>query len=155
MKSRTGQESSLSHLPESIPPWQNLRSSWPKPSQRRPVELPDLKLAEEYIAFYQASPVYLVFPLVDTSLHLKTLDIVYHSLQAQCSYGITSKKSGKASLFAFFAFCSAINLGNISQVSVDGEVYAAEARRMLPEVLREKPTLDGLQCLLMLVSFAV
>ena len=96
----------------------------------------------------------LVFPLVDPTWHLKKISTVYHPIQARCSDGIENKKAGKACVYAFLAFCSAINLGKTPRNSVDGEAYAAEARRLLPEVLRETPTLDGLQSLLMLVNSA-
>ncbi|KAJ5153964.1 Zn(II)2Cys6 transcription factor [Penicillium coprophilum] len=44
-------------------------------------------------------------------------------------------------------------MGVTSRIPVDGERYAAEAHRLLPGILREPPTLDGLQSLLMLALY--
>lgn len=154
MQARTGERLFVNQLHNSIPPWQNERSSWPDPSPRHPVELPDLSITQECMDIFLTSPVCLVFPLVDITLHLKTISNVYHPLQSRLSDGFTNRNASKASIFAFLAFCSTIDMGITSRISVDGEAYAAEAHRLLPGFLRETPTLDGLQSLLMLVRSA-
>lgn len=152
VQSRTGEKVVLSQFYGSGPPWQNGRNSLPGLSRRHAIELPCRSMIEEYLDIYQTSVVCLVFPLVDSTLFLETISLVYHPLQVQYSDGITGRKASKASIFAFLAFCSIIDLGKRPRPAVDDEAYAAEAQRLLSEVMQEPPTLDGLQSLLMLVS---
>lgn len=149
VQSRTGESVVLDQFHDTSPPWQKKRSSWQSPSQRNPIELPDRSILEKYLAIYEASAVCLVFPLVDPTLFPKTISLAY--LQSQAQYS-NSNASRKASIFAFLAFCSIINLEKVPQATVNSEEYAAEVQRLLPEVMHEIPTLDGLQSLLMLVS---
>ncbi|KAJ5355848.1 Zn(II)2Cys6 transcription factor [Penicillium concentricum] len=153
VQARTGERLFVNQSHDSIPPWQNERSSWPDPSARHPVELPDISITQECIDIFLISPVCLVFPLVDITLHLKTISNVYHPLQSRLSDGFTNRNASRASIFAFLAFCSIIDMGITPRIYVDGEAYAAEAHRLLPEILRETPTLDGLQSLLMLALY--
>lgn len=113
------------------------------------LELPDRKLVEEYVDIYNATVFRRVFPVVNTALFTETINAAYGHRDASQYY---QSASAKACIYSFLAFCSVLNIRGRTAPTVDSEGYALKAQCLLPQVLREPASLDGLQTAVMIVS---
>ena len=108
-------------------------------------ELPQRQVVELYVTRYTSSFQTLVFPVISKSLFVQTLDLAYGSPQ---SFGYAS---AKACVWSFLSLVTLFGFDIDVRGAVDCGFYTLEAQRLLPRVIQEM-TLDGIQCLMMLVS---
>jgi hypothetical protein len=76
----------------------------------------------------------------------QTLDLAYRPLQ------VAGSASAKACVYAFLSHISLFGFDNNTQGSMDCQAYAAMVHNFTTEVIQEL-TVDGLQSLIMLVSY--
>lgn len=108
------------------------------------LELPEARIVQECVDVYEGSRLRLVLPVIDPELFHDTIELAYatpfesHSRQA----------SAQACTFAFMQFFSSYKLGPMGGHGYDSR-YAQKAQSLFPSVLRDGPTLDGLQAFVM------
>lgn len=116
-------------------------------------DLPDRGAVDTYFHIYRTSLVRRIFPIIDPILFWDTCTTAYRASPSS-SHG-NSQTSAKACVLAFAALAtrmlgpSSIGLQEIPRI--DGEACLIKARNLLPHVLQDSPTLDGLQAATMLV----
>jgi hypothetical protein len=127
--------------------------TWPRLTQKRTegdrrLSLPDKSLLFEQIEAFQKSICGQFLPLVNRACFEYTIRAAYEKELSDISPGLSS---ARVCIFAFMAlssfFAGQSHVDNI----VTADEYAREAQDLLPEMLNESVTLDGLQALTMLV----
>ncbi|PWY70919.1 Zn(II)2Cys6 transcription factor [Aspergillus heteromorphus CBS 117.55] len=161
VQSRTGQNVSVSKLVSSNkPPWERQRALSSNalvtnPETANSLELPQRELIDTYFSMYCRSFMRRVFPVLDVVLFRETIDLAYRQSRTKFSYG---KASLKACMFAFSAFVSLLPPPEFLEEyrglpPLDGEGYFTKAQCLVPQVLQETCSLEGLQVVSMLALF--
>lgn len=129
----------------------NETPSWLDSSPASNLPLPDLASLYEDIKQYQSSIFGSFFPIIDLKLFEKTIKTAYFHERSWESPSVTS---AKACVLAFLALRYQVVDSSIAQTSrlTRGVEYAREAYWLLPTLLKESVTVDGLQAFLLLVS---
>lgn len=142
IKARTGEEVTLDWyrtLPLQAPP----RGS----PQHLP--LPDIRLLRQLLENYQRTIFYRMFPVINAKCFEYTIRAAYNDELSEISPG---PASARACIFAFVALSSFIAGAGTESTITYTDKFAQEVYDLLPEVISESVTLDGLQAILMLVS---
>ncbi|GAD97591.1 conserved hypothetical protein [Paecilomyces variotii No. 5] len=152
VEARTGQRIDFDKLCALGPPWQNRRNLSSdavlmKLQSSGTLELPDRRLVDDYVHIYNTTVFRRVFPVVNTTLFTETINAAYGHGDTGQYY---QNASSKACIYAFLAFCSVLNIRGRAAPTVDSEGYALKAQCLLPQVLREPASLDGLQTAVMI-----
>ncbi|KAJ9399508.1 transcriptional regulator family: Fungal Specific TF [Paecilomyces variotii] len=155
VRARTGQRVDFDKLCTLGPPWQNQRNLGSDAvlmnlQSSSSLELPDRKTVEEYVDVYNSTIFRLVFPVVNTTLFTETLNTAYGHGHANQYY---QSASAKACIYSFLAFCSVLNIRGPAYPAVDSEGFALKAQCLLPQLLREPVSSDGLQTAVMMAIY--
>ncbi|OJJ43950.1 hypothetical protein ASPZODRAFT_135352 [Penicilliopsis zonata CBS 506.65] len=157
VQSRTGQSTAFANLSAVQFPWGKQRSLGVNMLLQEmkapdPFELPDKSLVTDYFRLYSSSQMRVIFPVVDRVLFAQTIETAYSS-------GL-ERPGLRASIFAFLAFASVVCdedpcLKDLypQRPALDSEPYAIKAQWLVPFILQEGTTLDGLQTFVMLTFF--
>ncbi|OJJ53367.1 hypothetical protein ASPSYDRAFT_50866 [Aspergillus sydowii CBS 593.65] len=140
IKARTGEEVTLDWyrtLPLQAPP----RGS----PQHLP--LPDIGLLRQLLENYQRTIFYRMFPVINAKCFEYTIRAAYNDELSEISPG---PASARACIFAFVALSSFIAGAGTESTITYTDKFAQEVYDLLPEVISESVTLDGLQAILML-----
>lgn len=145
----TGEDFRLTQLSEGVGGWKE--SIMLDASDAGVLDLPNLASLEEEINSYRLSAVGMFFPIIEPSLFKDTITAAYDQMISSVSPGWNS---ARACIYSFHALALTV-AGDTTNLSAQSSVrYAREAYRLLPQLLGETATLDGLQALLLLVSQA-
>ncbi|GAQ45572.1 C6 zinc finger domain protein [Aspergillus tubingensis] len=111
------------------------------------LELPERALLLEEVNLYLSSAYGMFFPVIDKVLFQQTVEAAYDGMSSSVSPGL---KSAKVCVFAFHALALTVveRPGRFSHQP--STCFARKAYRLLPDLLSEAATLDGLQALLLL-----
>ncbi|PYH92486.1 Zn(II)2Cys6 transcription factor [Aspergillus ellipticus CBS 707.79] len=161
VQSRTGQNISVSKLVSSNkPPWERQRAMSSNalvtnPQAANALDLPDRGIVESYFSLYCRSFMSRIFPVLDRVLFKETIDVAYQQSRTKFSYG---KASLKACILAFTAFASLVPPPEFEHEyrnlpTIDGEGYFTKAQCLVPQVLQETCSMEGLQVVSMLAMF--
>ncbi|THC88848.1 hypothetical protein EYZ11_011708 [Aspergillus tanneri] len=156
VQSRTGQTISFDKLSPSRPPWEKQRAISSNEllmslRTQNIFHLPDRRIVELRFDAYCNSLMQRVFPVLDRVLFWDTIKVAYQNLDqnAHCT-----RAGVRACVFAFLAFSIAIdpclNTDGTDLPSIDGEECALKAQHLLPQILQENPSVEGIQALTML-----
>lgn len=162
VESRTGQKISFDKLSPSKPPWEKRRAldsnALMAAAQSQNVfELPDRQVVENRFEAYRSSLMQRVFPALDSLLFVDTIHAAY---QGTYLNGHFAPASVRACVFAFLAFSNLIQnpcsnpLGR-RLPTVDGEKNILKVQHLLPQVLQETTSREGLEAITLLVSLSV
>ncbi|XHG03350.1 hypothetical protein AWENTII_006661 [Aspergillus wentii] len=138
----------------------NNATTWPPSHYRNPktdclcqslfqTQPPDVSIVEEYLNAYELSCTRLVYPTIHSTLFRSTINSAYQSTQTEH----VGYASATACIFSFLAFASICSVHKGSAPFVDSKAYALRVHAMIPRVLQEGPSLDGLQAFVMLGIF--
>ncbi|GIJ85227.1 hypothetical protein Asppvi_004083 [Aspergillus pseudoviridinutans] len=129
--------------------------TWPRLARKRDGEvdrrlsLPDKSLLLEQMEAFQKSICAQILPMVNQACFEYTIRAAYEKELSAISPGLSS---ARVCIFAFMAlssfFAGQPHFDNI----VTADEYAREAQDLLPDMLNESVTLDGLQALTMLAT---
>ncbi|PWY83666.1 Zn(II)2Cys6 transcription factor [Aspergillus sclerotioniger CBS 115572] len=161
VQSRTGQNISLSKLVSSNkPPWERQRALSSNalamnPQTENAFELPDRTVIDNYFNLFSLSFMRRIFPVLDPVLFKETIESAYQQRHLKFCYG---KASLKACVFAFAAFVSLVPPPDLehqyrSLPPLDGEAYFTKAICLVPQVLQESGSVEGLQVVVMLALY--
>ncbi|RAK80278.1 uncharacterized protein BO72DRAFT_445610 [Aspergillus fijiensis CBS 313.89] len=109
--------------------------------------LPDLQFLCSELRHYQASAFALFFPVIDACLFESTIKAAYSREYSAASPGVNS---ARACIFAFLALTSLTVHGPKGYPLRYSDQYFEAAQRLLPAVLGEPVSVDGLQTVLLL-----
>lgn len=159
VESRTGQRISFDKLSPARPPWEKQRALNSSAllmslQTQNPFELPSQSVVEVYFDMYRSALMRIIFPILDFVLFRKTIRTAYQPQSSTRSY---RPASARACIFSFIAFASILHPPGLNQTPpnvppVDSEAFAIKAQCLLPQVLQEPTTVDGLQTVTILVS---
>ncbi|KAH8424855.1 putative C6 transcription factor [Aspergillus melleus] len=157
VESRTGQKISFDKLCPSKPPWEKQRALSSNAlltslQSHNVFELPDRHVVESRFDAYRWSLMQRVFPVLDCVLFIDTINAAYRS---ECLGGHSAPASVRACVFAFIAFSTFIqnpcfNPQGKELPSVDGEQNILKVQHLLPQILQEPTSREGLEALTML-----
>ncbi|PYI05393.1 Zn(II)2Cys6 transcription factor [Aspergillus sclerotiicarbonarius CBS 121057] len=161
VQSRTGQNISLSRLVSSNkPPWERQRALSSNalvmnPQTENAFELPDRALIENYMNLFSCSFMRRIFPVLDPVLFKETIENAYQQRHLKFCYG---KANLKASVFGFAAFVSLVPPPEFetqfrSLPPLDGEANFTKAQCIVPQLLQESVSVEGLQAVTMLALY--
>ncbi|KAF7167243.1 hypothetical protein CNMCM6106_002874 [Aspergillus hiratsukae] len=128
--------------------------TWPRLPEKRTAEgdrrlpLPDKSLLLEQIEAFQKSICGQILPIINRACFEYTIRAAYENELSDMSPGVSS---ARVCIFAFMALSSFFAGQPHLDKIVTADEYAREAQDLLPELLNESVTLDGLQALTMLV----
>lgn len=147
IRARTGEDGFLDRYCSMRP------ITWPRLVKKRTegdrrLSLPDKSLLFEQIEAFQKSICGQVLPLVNRTCFEYTIRAAYENELSDISPGLSS---ARVCIFAFMALSSFFAGQPHVDKIVTADEYAREAQDLLPEMLNESVTLDGLQALTMLV----
>lgn len=148
IRARTGEDRSLDRYCTMRP------ITWPRIPKKRTAEgdrrlsLPDKSLLLEQIEAFQKSICGQILPIVNRACFEYTIRAAYEQELSDISPGLAS---ARVCIFAFMALSSFFAGQPHLDKIVTADEYAREAQDLLPELLNESVTLDGLQALTMLV----
>ncbi|KAI9925272.1 hypothetical protein MW887_006199 [Aspergillus wentii] len=150
IESRTGQRVNNDKLSLSRPPWEKQRAQSSNAllmdlQPKELLELPDQTVVRMHFEVYRSSLMQRVFPVLDSFLFHETIKTAYQPPQSEDYYG---HHSARACIFAFIAFASILHQPAIEGTRlppIDSDAYTLRARYLVPQILQETPTLDGLQ----------
>lgn len=145
LKSCTGQEFHLDRFPADVKGWQLSQPRDPSDI----VELPPLDGFLAGVEQYQSSAFGIMFPLIDTPLLRHTINAAYYNIFSDDSFG---SASARACILAFHAHILTVLPTHEIASPRPAIDYFREAYALLPEVIHETATLDGLQAILAMVS---
>ena len=160
VQSRTGQNISLSKLVTSNkPPWERQRALASNalvmnPHPESAFELPDRTLIDTYFILFCISFVRRIFPVVDPVLFKETIENAYQQPRTRLPYG---KVSTRACVLAFAAFISLVPPLEFETefrkfAPLNSEAYFTRTQCLVPQVLQESASVEGLQVVSMMVS---
>lgn len=110
------------------------------------LELPDPRTVQGCVDAYRDSRLRLVLPVIEPELFRETIELAYAT-----SFGPHAmQSSAQACVFAFLQFFNSYKFGPTRGHGYDSQ-YAEKAQSLFPYVLRDGPTLDGLQVFVMQV----
>jgi hypothetical protein len=109
-------------------------------------DLPSRKIVHMYVVRYTSSFQSLVFPVIGRSLFSKTLDLAYGPRHA---FG---HASAKACVYSFLSFVTLFGFDDDVHGAAGWSSYASASQILIPHIIQET-TVDGVQSLLMLVSW--
>ncbi|KAF7177844.1 hypothetical protein CNMCM7691_006299 [Aspergillus felis] len=127
--------------------------TWPRLAKKRAGEgdrrlsLPDKSVLLEQMEAFQKSICAQVLPIVNQACFEYTIRAAYEKELSAISPGLSS---ARVCIFAFMALSSFFAGQPHFDKIVTADEYAREAQDLLPEMLNESVTLDGLQALTML-----
>ncbi|GKZ93222.1 transcriptional regulator family: Fungal Specific TF [Aspergillus niger] len=161
VQSRTGQNISLSKLVTSNkPPWERQRALASNalvmnPHPESAFELPDRTLIDTYFRLFCISFVRRIFPVVDPILFKETIENAYQQPRTRLPYG---KVSTRACVLAFAAFISLVPPLEFETefrklAPLNSEAYFTRAQCLVPQVLQESASVEGLQVVSMMALF--
>ncbi|RAH55214.1 C6 transcription factor [Aspergillus piperis CBS 112811] len=161
VQSRTGQNIALSKLVSSNkPPWERQRALTSNalvmnPHPESAFDLPDRNVIDTYFRLFCMSFVRRIFPVVDPVLFKETIENAYQQPRTRLSYG---KASTKACVLAFAAFTSLVPPLEFEHefrkhAPLNSETYFTRAQCLLPQVLQESASVEGLQVVSMMALF--
>ncbi|GKZ23931.1 hypothetical protein AbraCBS73388_010536 [Aspergillus brasiliensis] len=161
VQSRTGQNIALSKLVSSNkPPWERQRALTSNalamnPHPESAFELPDRAVIDAYFRLFCLSFVRRIFPVVDPVLFKETIETVYQQPRTRLPYG---KVSHKACVLAFAAFISLVPPPEFEHevrklTPLNSEAYFTRAQCLVPQVLQESASVEGLQVISMMAIF--
>ncbi|RHZ53434.1 uncharacterized protein CDV56_104911 [Aspergillus thermomutatus] len=113
----------------------------------RQLSLPEKSLLFEQIEAFQKSICGQILPLINRACFEYTIRAAYDNELSDISPGVSS---ARVCIFAFMALSSFFTGHPHYDKIVTADEYAREAQDLLPEMLNESVTLDGLQALAML-----
>lgn len=159
VQQRTGQSIAFEKLSPARPPWEKQRALNSSAllmslQTQNPFELPSQSVVDIYFDLYRSALMRLIFPVLDFVLFQETIKAAY---QPQSSSRFYRPASARACIFSFIALASILHPPGLNQTPshvppVDSEAFAIKAQCLLPQVLQESASLDGLQTTVMLVS---
>ena len=159
VESRTGQSIAFDKLSPARPPWEKQRAVnsgalLMSLQTQNPFELPSQSVVEIYLDMYRGALMRIIFPILDPVLFRETIKAAYQPQSSNRSY---RPASTRACIFAFTAFAAALHPPGLNQTPpnvppVDIEAFIIKAQCLLPQILQESTTLDGLQTATILVS---
>ncbi|GFF81421.1 C6 zinc finger domain protein [Aspergillus udagawae] len=147
IRARTGEDGSLDRYCTMRP------ITWPRLAEKRAGEgdrrlsLPDKSLLLEQMEAFEKSVCGQILPLVNRACFEYTIRAAYEKELSAISPGLSS---ARVCIFAFMALSSFFAGQPHVDKIVTADEYAREAQDLLPEMLKESVTLDGLQALAML-----
>ena len=117
-------------------------------------ELPDRNVIDTYFRLFCMSFVRRIFPVVDPVLFKETIENAYQQPRTRLPYG---KVSTKACVLAFAAFTSLVPPLEFEHefrklAPLNSETYFTRAQCLVPQVLQESASVEGLQVISMMVS---
>ena len=118
-------------------------------------ELPDRHAVEAHLNIFRTTLMQRVFPIVDPILFPDTIKAAYsHSSLSAVRADV------RACILSFLAFSSILQVPEykdrpLGLPPIDSEGLALKAQCLIPQVLREDASLEGLQALMILVSHHV
>ncbi|KAL4780662.1 hypothetical protein BJX76DRAFT_38027 [Aspergillus varians] len=142
IKARTGEEVSLDWY-RTVPP----TAAAPARDGNHPVSLPEIGRLRQLLDRYMKSISYQIFPVVNLACFEYTIRAAYGQDVSDISPGISS---AKACIFAFMAMTSFVAGYSQEDAIMYTDKYAREVNDLIPHILADSVTLDGLQALLML-----
>lgn len=146
IRARTGEDRSLDRYCSLRP------ITWPRLAKKRTegdrrLSLPDKSLLYEQIEAFQKSICGQFLPLINRTCFECTIRAAYEKKLSDISPGLSS---ARICILAFMALSSFFAAQPHVDKIVTADEYAREAQDLLPEMLNESVTLDGLQALTML-----
>ncbi|GFF25762.1 C6 transcription factor, putative [Aspergillus lentulus] len=146
IRARTGEDGSLDRYCSMRP------ITWPRLAKKRTegdrrLSLPDKSLLFEQIEAFEKSICGQFLPLLNRTCFEYTIRAAYENELSDISPGLSS---ARVCIFAFMALSSFFAGQPHVDKIVTADEYAREAQDLLPEMLNESVTLDGLQALTML-----
>lgn len=129
-----------------------------KLSIQNTLELPEQGVVQNYFELFSSSILRMVFPIIEPVLFAQTIKDAYQQQpQSNSQHGHASTR---AYIFAFVAFASILNLDRFHNLpgpaqlppAVDSEALVAKAQCLLPQILQEPTTPDGMGAVVVLVS---
>ncbi|RHZ53098.1 putative C6 transcription factor [Aspergillus thermomutatus] len=158
IQARTGQQISADRLSYSRPPWEKQRvlSSNRYLMSMQPqsmFELPDRHSVEVHLDIFRTTLMQRVFPIVDPILFHDTIEAAYS--HSSLSAG---RADVRASIISFLAFSSILQVPEykdrpLGLPPIDSEGLAIKAQYLIPQVLREDASLEGLQAIVIMAIF--
>ncbi|RAL00694.1 uncharacterized protein BO80DRAFT_455602 [Aspergillus ibericus CBS 121593] len=142
IKARTGQEVNLAYMS----PWPSTSSQMTSTGVPHSVALPEKATVIHLLDEWKQSVFSKLFPFVDRELLESTIKAAYHDETTVSSPGADS---ARACIHAFTAVCLSSSIPHGHQV-MHAEDHVLAAYKLLPGLLLESVTLDGLQTVLML-----
>ncbi|CAG8148045.1 unnamed protein product [Penicillium nalgiovense] len=145
IKARTGEDRPLNKYCSAQP------STWPRILRKyhpgNHIPLPDKTLLLEQLEAYRASVFCQLFPIIDPGCFEYTINAAYNGELSDVSPGVSS---ARACIFAFMAFSAFFTIQPHLDTIMDVDELTQEAQELLPDIINESVTLDGLQTLVML-----
>ncbi|KAL2170719.1 hypothetical protein VTG60DRAFT_4466 [Thermothelomyces hinnuleus] len=108
--------------------------------------LPERRVVEECLGIYAATPFKRIWPVMDTVLFQRTIEVAYREGADHCSIEAVT---ARACIFSFLSLLALHHMYPTSMPSLDSEECAVQAQYLLPQVLQET-TIVGLQACFML-----
>lgn len=142
IKARTGEEVTLD--------WYRTRSiQTPPRGNPQHLPLPDIRILRQLLENYQRTLSHRMFPVINIKCFEYTIRAAYNHELSEISPGPASARS---CIFAFMALSSFVAGAGTESTITYTDKFAQEVYDLMPEVISESVTLDGLQAILMLVS---
>lgn len=155
VESISGQTVAVDKFHPPSPPWSETSSALMMTLQTQDAfALPNRSTVHYYFDTFVASFIRFIFPVIDPILFPETIEVAYHGPQPGDRYG---NASTKACIYAFLAFASVMDIEQLrSPASVnlsphDVEMFSARAQCLLPHILQEPTSLEGVQTVTMMV----
>ncbi|PYI07240.1 hypothetical protein BO78DRAFT_406725 [Aspergillus sclerotiicarbonarius CBS 121057] len=142
IKTRTGEEVNLAHMS----PWPSTSSQVTSTGVPHSVALPEKETVVQLLGEWRDSVFSKLFPFINRELLESTIRAAYHDEITVSSPGADS---ARACIHAFTALCLSSSTPHGHQV-MHAEDHVLAAYKLLPGLLLESVTLDGLQTVLML-----
>ncbi|KAL4790447.1 hypothetical protein BDV19DRAFT_333784 [Aspergillus venezuelensis] len=142
IKSRTGEDVSLDWY-QTVP----IQTNHIPGDTYLPQTLPDIHVLRQLLERYKASISYRLFPAINFKCFEYTIRAAYEQELSDISPSVLS---AKACVFAFMALSSFIACWSQSEAIAYTDKYAREVSKIMPVLIQESVTLDGLQAILML-----
>ncbi|KAL4935384.1 hypothetical protein BDV06DRAFT_207127 [Aspergillus oleicola] len=142
IKARTGEDVSLDWY-QTVP----IQTNHIPGDTCLPQILPDIHVLRQLLEKYKASISYRLFPVVNMACFEYTIRAAYEQELSNISPSVLS---AKACVFAFMALSSFIACWSQSEAIAYTDKYAREVSKIMPVLIQESVTLDGLQAILML-----
>lgn len=113
--------------------------------------LPDKASLLQSLEKYRSSEVSQFFPLIDPELFKHTIKSAYEQKRSGLSPSIHGSKACVFGLMALVSYMCSDEVDN-NQMTLVTQEWAGAANSLIPEIIAESVSLDGLQAILMLVS---
>ncbi|KAK6443872.1 hypothetical protein FP744_10000120 [Trichoderma asperellum] len=111
--------------------------------------LPPRRIIEAYISIYKASPLRLVFPIIQETLFQRTVSLAYEDTPSFLGRDVVNAKT---CILAFTAALSVLEPEQTAVLSNNASLCADRAEQSILSVLAA-PTIDGLQASIMLLLY--